>query len=192
MARRHSTSFVTISLPLALYASLFAAVSGTPVPPGTVLPSTFTLAPLYTPPNPLSADSSSSAPHAQAETDSHIVSDSYIVVLKDHVDQHEIEAHHAAVEQVHSNDMRFIALKYDDSTAAAVQPPTFEGIKHKFHVGKKSKKTVKGYSGHFTESTLDAIRAMDAVKYVERDSLVFASNLEKGAPWVRLFLTSLH
>ncbi|KZT22518.1 hypothetical protein NEOLEDRAFT_1137991 [Neolentinus lepideus HHB14362 ss-1] len=49
---------------------------------------------------------------------------------------------------------------------------------------------VKGYSGLFTESTVDAIRSMPEVDYVERDQIVRTMEVssvpvqtQKGAPW---------
>ncbi|GAA5857251.1 hypothetical protein JCM8547_009399 [Rhodosporidiobolus lusitaniae] len=156
-----------ISLPSALFAAVWAATSvvANPVPSDR-----FVLAPLYTPP----------APHqegaVQIETNSHIVRDSYLVVLEDHLDERDVDEHHSLVASAHRS----------------LASPHHKGIKHKYHVGGKrkhgrkhssGKKQLKGYSGHFSEQTVDAIRALKGVKYVERDSLVWASDLEKGAPW---------
>lgn len=119
------------------------------------------------------------------QTDSHIISDSYIVRLDDQLEAHEVDAHHSIVNSLHQADARVRALK---ATASSVAE-SFDGLVHKYHIGQKhrhARKAFKGYSGHFSESTVDAIRALKGVKYVERDSIVWASEIavERGAPWV--------
>ncbi|KAK4694136.1 hypothetical protein P7C70_g8790, partial [Phenoliferia sp. Uapishka_3] len=168
-------------IPIRLRASVFALVYltctpalATPLPPDTIniLPSEFILAPIYTPPS-----TSSSPSPSGLVTDSHIIRDSYLIILHDHLESHHIEQHHQLVEKIHKADKRLRVLK---DTAGE----ELEGLVHRFSVGKKSEgKKLKGYSGKFSESTLDAIRALPEVKYVERDSIVWASEVEKGAPW---------
>ncbi|GAA5896746.1 S8 family peptidase [Sporobolomyces salmoneus] len=142
------------------------------------------LAPLYAPPAPLSSASPSSS-FPPYEVDSHIVRDSYIVVLEDDLAGHEIDQHHAQVEAIHGADFRTA----DESSSRRRK---HHGVKHKFHIGGNKhghrrhahkSKQLKGYTGSFSESTLDAIRSMKGVKYVERDSLVHTMELEKMAPW---------
>lgn len=172
-----------ISLPAALYVALYSACSSaTPLPPNAVLPSEFVLAPLVTPP-----------PPPGVSTLSHVVKDSYIIVLQEHADH---EAHYQHVEALHSADTRLRALKASSgdgfATAAPVAETQFEGLKHKYRIGKsgKGKKAYKGYAGKFSDSVVDAIRAHPDVKYVERDSIVWASEVEKGAPWVSFWARS--
>lgn len=167
-----------ISLPAALYAALYAACStnATPLPLNSILPSEFVLCPLITPP-----------PPPGVSTLSHVVKDSYLIVLHEHADH---VAHYQHVEALHSADTRLRALKASSgdgfATAAAVAETEFEGLKHKYEIGRndKGQKAYKGYAGKFSESVVDAIRAHPEVKYVERDSIVWASEVEKGAPWV--------
>jgi cerevisin len=52
-----------------------------------------------------------------------------------------------------------------------------DGINHVYM------ETLKGYSGSFDERTLNAIRASPEVDYVEVDQKVYASEIQKGAPW---------
>ncbi|GAA5902635.1 hypothetical protein JCM5296_000728 [Sporobolomyces johnsonii] len=176
-----------VALPSALFTALYLSCSAgaNPLPPNAaqLIPPHFTLAPLYTPPPPPAASLSPGA----YETDGHIVRDSYLIVLEDHLLPHEIDEHHDTVDALHTADVRMRLLKASDGSEA-----THEGVKHKFHIGGnkhghrhggKKGSQLKGYSGHFSESTVDAIRAMKGVKYIERDSLVWASDLEKGAPW---------
>lgn len=173
-----------ITLPAALYIALYTACSSAnPLP----LPTEFTLAPLYTPP--------SNVATAAIANDAHIVADSYIIVLKDHLEAHHIEAHHKQVEALHANDFKLQTLlaSSSGSNVNAIPVQEFEGIAHKYHVGKNSGKKVKGfkgYSGKFSSSTVDAIRSLKDVKYVERDSIVWASEVEKGAPWVSYYYMS--
>lgn len=176
----------TLALPSAVFAALYYATLGaaTPFPPGAaaLLPDTFELSPLISPPPPTSDYDS------LAHTDAHIVRDSYIIVLDDSLDAHEVDRHHASVESLHRADQRLRSLKAQGS---ASPHEALDGVKHKFHVGGKKQRShrrknqLKGYAGSFSESTVDAIRAMKGVKYVERDSVVHASDVEKGAPWVR-------
>lgn len=180
-------------------ACLAYSATANPLPPNaaSILPSRFSLAPLHTPPPP-PGPSSSFSPY---DTDSHIIRDSYLVVLEDHLAGHEIEDHHSQVEALHEADSRINLLKADDAdSTSSRQTRKHHGVKHKFHIGGNKhghrrnahkSKQLKGYSGHFSESTLDAIRAMKGVKYVERDSLVYATELEKMAPWVSVCLPPL-
>ncbi|GAA5831880.1 hypothetical protein JCM11251_003919 [Rhodosporidiobolus azoricus] len=169
-----------IALPTALFAALYYATSTA----ASALPTdSFVLAPLYSPPPPPTAQDS-----LAVQTNHHIVQDSYLVVLQDHLDDADIDHHHTHVDHLHSKHQhaRLVAAQ-----SSNIPHSTREGIKHRYNVGgrkhrngkKAARKLLKGYSGHFNEETVDAIRAMKGVKYVERDSLVWASDIEKGAPW---------
>lgn len=182
---RTMAPLLRIGLPAALYLALFTAVStASPLPAGAPVPSVFTLAPLYTPGPPPSSSYADEA-LAQINTLSHIIRDSYIIVLQDHLEPHHVEAHHAQVAALHSSDASMRALQSADD--ATLDVPALEGVVHKYSIGKKArsgKKALVGYAGKFSESSVDAIRAMEGVKYVERDSVVYASEIERGAPWV--------
>ncbi|ORY92092.1 peptidase S8/S53 domain-containing protein [Syncephalastrum racemosum] len=41
----------------------------------------------------------------------------------------------------------------------------------------------RGYSGRFSSATLDHIRRQPEVAYVERDTVVYASEMQRNAPW---------
>lgn len=169
-----------ISLPSLLYVALYTACSATasPLNAAAGIPSTFVLAPLHTPPPP-------PAPVGTVSTQSHIISDSYLVVLQDHLEDHEVERHHAHVHALHQHHQQLVSAQSEGAGAG----PQLEGLVHKFNIGKKANKqarqALKGYSGKFNAATLDAIRAMRDVKYVEHDSVVWATEIERGAPWVR-------
>lgn len=171
----------------ALAGALAAAAAGVAASPIDAVRAT-TLAPLYTPPPPV-VDSAAAA--AAFDTNSHIIRDSYIVVLHDHLEEDAVQEHHAHVHALHARH----AHDASANTAAAV----YEGIRHTFHVGgkkhrsshhheRRAPKQLKGYSGHFAEQLVDQIRALEGVKYVERDSIVHTRDVENGAPWVRTAL----
>uniref|UniRef100_A0A0K3CL16 Peptidase S8/S53 domain-containing protein n=1 Tax=Rhodotorula toruloides TaxID=5286 RepID=A0A0K3CL16_RHOTO len=176
---------VRMFVPHALAAALCTALAAHALPAA----SSSDLAPLLTP-------TLLAIPHEQHEhttpTLAHIVEDSYIVVLDDSLTDHDIHQHHAHVDAVHSHTEHALAQ-------ASSAHNRRHGVKHRFHVGGKrhsharsrSARKLKGYSGSFDERTVDQIRAMKGVKYVERDSLVWASDIEKGAPWVRSTAHSL-
>lgn len=173
----------TVSLPSAIFIALYTVCAvATPLPPNgaSIIPDNFILAPLYTPPPP---PASASPAIAGVSTSSHLVKDSYLIVLQDDLLDHHIANHHLEVESLHRADSRLRQLKSGVAGAIGQAEAAFEGVVHKFHVNKKSRKGLKGYSGHFAESVVDAIRAMPHVKYVERDSVVWASEVERGAPW---------
>jgi len=102
-------------------------------------------------------------------TESEIVPESYIVVLKDHVKEQKIMEHCGWVASLHDDDP--LASSLLDPTVAA-------GIKHTFNLP-----TVSGYTGRFSDRTLERIRQSPDVAYVERDSTVYASELQRNAPW---------
>ena len=89
------------------------------------------------------------------------VQDSYIVVLKKGVN---LVAHHAQLAQLHAESL-----------------PTFSGIKHHYKIGR-----LAGYAGHFSDDSVQALRALNEVEFVERDSIVTTQETERGAPWVSL------
>ncbi|GAA6005714.1 hypothetical protein JCM10207_005305 [Rhodosporidiobolus poonsookiae] len=160
----------TVALPF--LAALATVAVANPLPQDS-----FVLAPLITPPPPPSSDPLS------VQTQGHIVDSSYIVVLEDHLEDHDIDSHHRAVHSIHAEHEKARLL-----SAGADSNTKHHGIRHKYKVGGRKhrgrgKKQLKGYSGHFSERTVDRIRAMKGVRYVERDSLVWANEVEKGAPW---------
>lgn len=93
------------------------------------------------------------------------IPDNYIVVLKPEVSLDTLYAHTSLI---HSTALRI---------NAALTNTTTVGVKRVYM------ETLKGYSGHFDEHTLSLIRAAPEVEYVEHDSVVWASEVQKGAPW---------
>ncbi|KAG9027350.1 serine protease [Tulasnella sp. JGI-2019a] len=91
--------------------------------------------------------------------DSHIPN-SYIIVLKDGAD---LTSHTDTVHAAALND--------------AEPLPVAGGLTHVYDG------PVKGYAGKFSNSTVAQIRAMADVNYVEHDQMVYATEIDKGAPW---------
>ena len=144
------------------------------------------LAPLYTPPNPWASTPAilpandddfgvSSSSTSDSSDDSHLIPDSYIVVLKQE---------HGHKLPFHLNDIR------DFMTTASLHPKSkgharrgvfgdvVEEVKHHFNVGQ-----LKGYAGKFSKNTVDWIRRHPSVEFIEKDSVVRAMDLERNAPW---------
>ncbi|KAG2182364.1 hypothetical protein INT43_007294 [Umbelopsis isabellina] len=101
--------------------------------------------------------------------DAEAVADSYIVVLKDHVNSENAMQHCHWVRALH-NDNTVLSNLLDSNAA--------RGLKHAFDLPK-----LKGYSGKFSKETLDQIRRSKDVAYIEPDTVVYASELERNAPW---------
>jgi cerevisin len=93
------------------------------------------------------------------------IPDNYIVVLKAETSLDALQAHTSLI---HSTALRI---------NAALTNTTTVGVKRVYT------ETLKGYSGHFDEHTLGLIRAAPEVEYVEHDSVVWASEIQNGAPW---------
>ncbi|KAK9447242.1 peptidase S8/S53 domain-containing protein [Limtongia smithiae] len=106
----------------------------------------------------------------------HIVPDSYIIVFKKHVDEASAATHHSWVRSVHDVAMKKRGVE-NPFLAAGLE----HGLKHVYSLTD----AFKGYSGRFEASTIEQIRRHPDVLYVERDSMVFASEatIEKNAPW---------
>uniref|UniRef100_A0A093VAQ5 Alkaline protease 2 n=1 Tax=Talaromyces marneffei PM1 TaxID=1077442 RepID=A0A093VAQ5_TALMA len=105
------------------------------------------------------------------------VPDSYIIVFKDHVDSASAAAHHNWVQDIHSQHNE---LRKRSQFPFAYDP--FAGLKHTFNIAG----SFLGYSGHFEENVIEAIRRHPDVDYIEKDSLVHTMEdpaLEKNAPW---------
>ncbi|KAL8277406.1 hypothetical protein RQP46_010246 [Phenoliferia psychrophenolica] len=169
---------ITVRLPSALFTLLYLTCTpslATPLPSSgnsAVVPNSYVLAPIYTPPAPSGSASA-------LTTDGHIIRDSYLVILEDHLAPSHVARHHQHVQDLHAQESGARTL-----VVGGAPERTHGGVKHTFSVGKKvGGKKLHGYSGEFSEHTLDRIRALEGVKYVERDSIVWASEVEKGAPW---------
>ncbi|KAJ2665879.1 proteinase B [Coemansia sp. RSA 1199] len=100
----------------------------------------------------------------EAET----IPDSYIVVLKD-----------GARSAQHVLDGHFSWLTTDINQANA-RAPAFRDSNRVNHIYSD---TMVGYAGRFEPAVLERIRSSSDVDYVERDSVVYALDTQKNAPW---------
>ncbi|KAK9245777.1 peptidase S8/S53 domain-containing protein [Lipomyces tetrasporus] len=106
----------------------------------------------------------------------HIIPDSYIIVFKDHVNEASASSHHNWVRSAHDTSMKKRGLE---------NPFLSSGLEHGLKHVYSLTSSFKGYSGRFEASTIEQIRRHPDVLYVERDSMVYASELEteKNSPW---------
>ncbi|CAO3606912.1 unnamed protein product [Mucor hiemalis] len=101
------------------------------------------------------------------------IANSYIVVLKDHLSGSDIQEHASWIKSVSSksNSNRSITDYLNPHITKA-------GIEHVYDTP-----NLKGYSGKFDDDVLEAIRQSDDVAFVEHDSMVYANELQRQAPW---------
>ncbi|CAO3587014.1 unnamed protein product [Absidia cylindrospora] len=125
----------------------FAVVSAAPYPASN-------LAPLYIP----------------SETES--VQDSYIVVLKNHLNERHLENHAAWITELVSQTQPLPHASWLDPSHSV------HGINHIYDSA-----GLKGYAGKFSSDIIDHIRSSDDVLYVEQDSIVYTNELQRSAPW---------
>jgi len=95
-----------------------------------------------------------------------LINDSYIVMFKRDVDTQMMLSHLNFLEGAHAED----PLAADDS-----------GLDHVY-----DSPAIKGYSGYFTQQTIERIRAQPEVNYIEQNQVVHTLEHEtqKNAPWV--------
>lgn len=109
------------------------------------------------------------------------VPNSYMVVFKKHVKDTHAKEHHDWVQSVHSKSQERMELK--KRSDFPVSSAIFDGLKHTYNMA-----GMMGYSGHFDDETIEAIRRHPDVDYIERDSEVHTLGsddyeTEKNAPW---------
>lgn len=107
--------------------------------------------------------------------DSELIDNSYIVILKDHLGPHEIQSHVSWIRSLSDCNNQRLSKKISDY----LDPHTVvAGIEHVYNTPH-----LKGYSGTFDDKTLEAIRQLNDVAFVERNSKVYANELQRNAPW---------
>ncbi|KAK9899261.1 hypothetical protein P389DRAFT_141798 [Cystobasidium minutum MCA 4210] len=126
------------------------------------------MAPLYTPPNVFGEEAASELGISSISSDEpHVIPNSYIVVMKEG-HGHRLPFHVGQVERRIKERLSKRGLFND----------IVEEISHHIDIA-----DFKGYTGKFTEETLNFIRSHPAVAFVEKDSVVKAMEIENGAPW---------
>ncbi|KAF1351133.1 alkaline serine protease Pen c2 [Delphinella strobiligena] len=117
-----------------------------------------------------------------SSTNAEEISDSYIVVFKDHVDQTLAAAHHGWVQDLHTNTLTS-KMELRKRSQTPFTDTLFEGMKHTYNIAG----SLMGYSGHFDEDVIEQVRRHPDVAYVEKDQIMHTlssdPSLEKNAPW---------
>ncbi|KAJ1850138.1 proteinase B [Coemansia sp. RSA 2703] len=103
-----------------------------------------------------------------ASYDSEVVPDNYIVVFKDHIKpgKHALQSHFA-----------WLTNSIQEANARA---PAYKDANKVNHIYQDA---LVGYAGQFEPEVLDRIRESEDVAYVERDSVVYALDVQNNAPW---------
>ncbi|KAF3011197.1 serine protease [Curvularia kusanoi] len=124
-----------------------------------------------------------------SSTQSKSIADSYMIVFKKHVKHEHTKDHHDWVQSIHTKSQND-RMELRKRSQFPVTTTVFEGLKHTYNIAGG----ILGYSGHFDEETIEAIRrhpdlaACGQVDYIERDSEVHTLGgddyeTEKNAPW---------
>ncbi|KAG0168611.1 serine protease [Apophysomyces sp. BC1034] len=100
------------------------------------------------------------------------ISNSYIVVLKDHVDTYQSMSHCNWVSSLIQSQSTNYPLD------ELLDPDVASGITHTYDM-----ENWRGYAGRFNEDTMNRIRRSPDVAYVERDTIVYVMDIQRNAPW---------
>ncbi|KAF2622839.1 hypothetical protein BU25DRAFT_425325 [Macroventuria anomochaeta] len=111
------------------------------------------------------------------------IADNYMIVFKKHVKHEHTKDHHDWVQSIHTKSQND-RMELRKRSQFPVTTDVFEGLKHTYNIAGG----ILGYSGHFDEETIEAIRRHPDVDYIERDSEVHTLGgddyeTEKNAPW---------
>lgn len=129
------------------------------------------------------------APLVAPNDASNVIPNRYVIVFKKNLTPEEIAFHKEVIAEAHAESIS--ALKEDDIFFASTTSESNEygvaavsaegGIQESFDIGE----ILNGYIGYFTDEVIDFIRMNPLVDFVEKDSLVFASEFDtqNGAPW---------
>ncbi|KAH7362344.1 cerevisin [Plectosphaerella cucumerina] len=129
---------------------------------------------------------SEAAPVLSSANAEHIP-DSYIIKFKEHVSESGASSHQSWVQDLHAkkDDERLELRKRGQEP---IVETVFEGLKHTYSLS-----GFLGYSGHFDEATIEAVRRHPDVEFIEKDSIVHTMEFstedkcngetEKAAPW---------
>jgi cerevisin len=103
-----------------------------------------------------------------------VISEQYLVVFKNTAEDSSIDYHHECIKHVISTEK----VKFEKRSGKGYMQELVSGIRHTYNF-----ENLKGYSGRFSDDVLQKIRESDEVAYVEKDQTVYASELQKNAPW---------
>lgn len=118
-----------------------------------------------------------------SSTQSKEVPNSYMIVFKKHVKDSHAKSHHSWVQSIHTKNQDE-RMELRKRSQFPITEEIFDGLKHTYNIVGG----LMGYSGHFDDETIEAIRRHPDVDYIERDSIVHTMGhdepeIEKNAPW---------
>lgn len=88
-----------------------------------------------------------------SSTQSSEIADNYMIVFKKHVKHEHTKDHHEWVQSIHSK-AQSDRMELRKRSQFPVTETVFEGLKHTYNIAGG----IMGYSGHFDEDTIEAIR----------------------------------
>lgn len=88
-----------------------------------------------------------------SSTESKPIADSYMVVFKKHVKHEHTKSHHDWVQSIHTKSQSD-RMELKKRSQFPVTTDVFDGLKHTYNIAGG----ILGYSGHFDEETIEAIR----------------------------------
>ncbi|CDH60383.1 serine protease [Lichtheimia corymbifera JMRC:FSU:9682] len=103
-------------------------------------------------------------------SESESVTDQYIVVLKNHIQPQRVQEHTGWVQSM--------TASRGQSLLESWLHPDSIGIRHVYDMP-----NLKGYAGTFGQDVLEMIRRSEDVAFVEKNSMVYTSELQRNAPW---------
>ncbi|KAI8868311.1 serine protease 1 [Ramicandelaber brevisporus] len=129
-----------------------------------------------------------------ASVDAEVIPDNYVIVLKKNASTDAVRSHLALISMMVKHQLpETVNTIMASPNRRGKQQRTFAAfpaaaenwsgtkgnrIKHVYDI-----EGLKGYAGRFDAETLDQIRSLPEVDYVERDAVVYATDTQVNAPW---------
>jgi len=88
-----------------------------------------------------------------SSVDAEEIPDNYIVVFKDHVDTTLAAAHHGWVQDLHTG-VESSKMELRKRSQSPMADAVYDGLKHTYNIAG----SLMGYSGHFDEDVIEAVR----------------------------------
>jgi cerevisin len=105
--------------------------------------------------------------------DAEVIPSQYIVVFKNDIVSEKIDFHHHCLRNFVDDERDFFAKRGINHKEKLVS-----GIRYTYNF-----ENLKGYAGRFSEDVLLKIRQSEEVAYVEKDQIVYTSEIQRNAPW---------
>ncbi|CAI5760389.1 unnamed protein product [Candida verbasci] len=110
-----------------------------------------------------------------------IIPNKYIIIFKDDIDEKIINFTKEWINLIHSEQFKNCENNDSDSISDNDLIKGFELNLQSFNING----LLNGISGFFTDASIELIRRNPLIKFIEKDSMVYANefNIEKGSPW---------